>query len=324
MKNQLKIIALLLVLVLCLSAAACAMPQDYNETTPVGTPEASTPIATPEVSTPLVTPEETTPIATPDESTPAITPEETTPVETPEETTTEVILEESTPAETTPSAPDYTEIPVAENDLTGGQMAEIEAAFGSEIDWDKYYFGIYDGYVYFGTSDGSEEYYWAKNSKGTKVYFGYVNAVYTFKDGVISDAGSTFVTEKISMDMTLIIGGNAIKKTLGELPNVDDDLTEEDRAAIREHVEFYYGVYNGYAVWANMGVTGEGVVIGNPGTQALKLLNADNFYTYKEGEVKNYINNQNLPEGVLTKEDIIRIQFVHYALYADLYVKPYM
>ena len=327
MRKQLKCIALLLTMVLCLSATACAVPQNSNVTTPLET-------------TPTVTPEETTPTVTPEASTPAETPEDTTPAATPEESTTMAPLEETTPTfeETTPvTTPEETtsdegkpdsELPVAEDDLTAEQMAEIEAAFGSEIDWDKYYFGTHGGYVYFGTADGSKEYYSAKNYSKTTVYFGYVNAVYTFKDGVIADAGETFVDEKLDMDLSLTIGGIAIRKTIGALPNIYDDLTEKEieslknAAGYKNPPEFYYGVYNGYVVYTAIEQVGEGIKLKVPNLESVGLLMVDTVYTYKDG-VLTCDGRGNLPEGILTQDDMIRIQFIHYALVAELYCKPY-
>lgn len=305
MRTQLKVIALLLAIVSCLLITACAIPQEPTETTPVATPCESTPAATPEESKPTATPEETTSVATPEESTPTATPEESTPVATLD-----------------------SELPVAENDLTSEQMAEIEAAFGGDIDWDKYYFGTHGGYVYFGSSDGSDEYYSAKNFSKITVYFGYVNAVYAFKDGTVSDAGEIFVSERLSMDLSLTIGGIAIRKTIGELPDINEDFSPDELEALKVAAEskylpeFYYGIYNGYAVYTKIGQLGEGIKLKVPNENAVELLLVDCVYTYKDG-VLAADGRGNLPEGILTGEDLTRIQFIHYALVAELYCEPY-
>ena len=145
---------------------------------------------------------------------------------------------------------------------------------------------------------------------------------------MIADAGKTFVDEKLDMDTSLTIGGIAIRKTIGALPNIYDDLTEEEieslknAAGYKNPPEFYYGVYNGYVVYTAIEQLCEGIKLKVPNLESVGLLLVDAVYTYKDGVLTGDARG-NLPEGILTGEDLTRIQFIHYALVAELYCKPY-
>lgn len=337
MKNRIKYLALILAISLCLGATSCAKPPSNEETTPgdqtTAKPEETTLAVTPEETTPEeTTPEETpeaTPEATPEQTTPETTaepetepegkvsasvetPEVTAPIESTPEVTPEATAEATTPAETPES-----DLPVAENDLTAEQMAEIEEAFGGEIDWDKHYFGIHDGYVYFGTTDGSNEYYSTKNSGGSRVYFGYVNAVYTFKDGEIADAGETFVNGKTEYGLTFVIGRIAIRKTLDEFPSIKEDLAEGKIDGFSPYLYYYYGVYNGYVVYAEHGNVADGVLL-RTSEARVYLMIVDKVGIYKDGEtLAIYGHNTLIPDGIFTAEDLMRIVFIHNALVVE-------
>ena len=307
MKNKVR--ALLLILAVCIGSTACSFPSSPNETTltPESTAEFQiTPEITPEISTPLSTPEASAPEITPPEiSSEATTPENTVP--------------ETNPVATEPYIdPD---LPAAENDLSAEQMAEIESVYSGKIDWIKHYFGTYGENVIFGVVNESEDYY----STGTsllKVYYGYVNCVYSFKNGALTELAEC---SDIDPRTAFAIGSVAIKKTVSGLPNISNTLTEEDiNSIIASDIGYiprwYYGTYGGYAIFGDEQEVCEGYILNfdSADSVAMRLKYVDWAYAYKDGKV--YHLKDLTKDITLTNEDIILINFIDCALYSDFVV----
>lgn len=247
-------------------------------------------------------PPEVTPLVTPGESTPAeSTPGESTPTES---TPVESTPPESTPVKSTPENIDpngiyvYKTLPDAFTELSAEMRAEIEEKAGVSIDWNKHYLGTHKGYIIFGTYDRSN----AKLFRSYDRYFGKLNALYGYKDGVISKFADLADVE-IDMETLVYIAYIGLKKEVGSVPVAGDDLSEETIMAIKStkkgknFTKSYFGMCGGYVVFGSGGSILDGYRGGIRKIQNHVILDHDDVWAYssKTGIVDFYtLCNENL------------------------------
>ena len=266
-----KKLSLILCIVLCMSMFSCAIPTndpDAETTKSLTTPEVTPEEVTPDESTPEVTPEITTPAeskpeTTPNEGSPADSTTEHTPETTPETTAT---VESSTdePTETTPNGSEttgfyhYEKLPDASEELSAELMTEIEGLVDAKVDWEEHYLGTFKDYVLFGVVRESDAEYVQYYSR-REFCFGFFTDLYGYKDGEIYTFRELLDTQVYDMDQIYYIAYMGAKKAIGELPDLNDEVSAETIQVIKEKYKFinlkntYFGTYNGFVVFGDGG-----------------------------------------------------------------------
>jgi hypothetical protein len=140
-------------------------------------------------------------------------------------------------------------------------------------------------------------------------------------DGTLSDLAKN---SAIDPQTSFAIGAVAIRKTVGALPSVHEDLTEDEIAAINAiefmQTDWYYGTYDGYAIFGVEGLFGEGIRLSfaSADSVGMKLKFVDQAHAYKDGEM---LNLGDLYDKInLSNDDVMLINFIDCVLYSDYIV----
>ena len=172
-------------------------------------------------------------------------------------------------------------------------MSTIEIALGEDVDWDKHYFGIHNGYIVFGTTNGSDTNLFRSRHNHTMMqYYGFIHALYGYRDGVIYEFDSIFGDNRIDRQSAAMIASYGILKTVGEVPIAENDLSEEERATIEAAIRartqspssVHLGTYEGYSIYCAYTYALASIVISHRNGNMTWEKMGD-VVAYKDGEV---------------------------------------